>query len=408
MANVTLFRPLSSNAPQHENRFTWAFLVALNYDPFLRSFFRGLVEARLSSRAPEYCNPWEFAEVLSQKKSIASSTSRLVSVLLTDKVIENLQVKWSDRDAVYDGVIEYQDGLTLIIENKLSHETLWEEQLCPSRSSYGGDREDVELCSPAICLEWSEILEGILNYADSGMAPYSSRSICYDFLSFVEELHPTLSPYRTFKICGNRLPSLNRRSAQLLNALAKKLNLESRNDEYLFRPNKIAERICIWVEPDLELKVGLWPADTVSQANRFFSSVDKRTFLSLNNWKVEPNLHFSYMSRHLIWAETTTSIADYFDYFSDGNFGQMDRAKLIPLAGEWKAMGLITCEDQEEIKDQFNSTRRETLNVIPGFSVSRAWKLDDVIDLEERCELETCIIDSLATLLTSWGETLDS
>ena len=86
----------------------------------------------------------------------------------------------------------------------------------------------------------------------------------------------------------------------------------------------------------------------------------------------------------------------------------MGKQKLSPLAKQWKTMGLISSKDRSEIDSQFNSTLRKTLNVIPGFSVSKVWKLEEVIDLEERCELVECIIDSLDVPLTSWGETLAS
>ena len=46
MARANLFNPFSS--PEYENRLTWAFLVALNYDPLLQNFFRGLVEVKLN------------------------------------------------------------------------------------------------------------------------------------------------------------------------------------------------------------------------------------------------------------------------------------------------------------------------------------------------------------------------
>ena len=184
--------------------------------------------------------------------------------------------------------------------------------------------------------------------------------------------------------------------------------LESRDDWYLFRPSKIAERVGVWAEPDTTLKVNLWPADTVRQARRFYEEVDRTAFLGLGGWEVGPNLHFSFMNTHLIWAETTWAIARYFGYFADGQlqmYGQMNEARLVPLAEQWEDEGLITREDRGKIEGQFNSTKRETLNVIPGFSVSRVWNLDTVIELEENGELEADIINTLATPLKSWGET---
>ena len=354
--------------------------------------------------AREQSSFWKPGRVSTQTKGIDSSTSRLVSVLLTDETIEETLVEWSKREAVYDGVIEYPDGLTLMVENKLSHGNVWQEQLSPARSSFSGNVDDVLLHDVAICLEWSEIFEGVLRYYDSGIAAFSSREISRDLLSFVEEFHPGLTPYRTFRLCGNRPQALDRRTIRLLDALAGRVGLESRDDEYLFRPERIAERIAIWFEPEATLKVGLWPADTVSQARRFYKGADRATFLGVDGWEVEPNLHFSYMNTHLIWAETNCAPDRYFDYFADGQlYGQMDEARLIPLAQRWANEGFVTREDQSKIKNQFTSTKRKTLNVIPGFSLSREWNLNTVIGLEDR-ENSMHILLMRSRLLSTAGE----
>ena len=190
MARANLLRPFGSLS-QNENRLTWAFLVALKYDPFLQNYLRELGVSKLPLKAREHSNSWETARVSTQTKGIDSSTRRLVSILLTDEIIDDIPVDWSDRDAVYDGVIEYPNGLTLIVENKPSSGNVWPEQLRPSRNSFVGDIENVRLHHSAICLEWSEVLEGVLKYADSGIAPFSSRKILRDLLSFVEEFHPS-------------------------------------------------------------------------------------------------------------------------------------------------------------------------------------------------------------------------
>ena len=407
MANIRLLNPLGSQLPSHENRLTWAFLVVLRYDPLLQNFLRRFVEKELPERGRDHSSLWNLARVSSQTKWIDSSTSRLVSVLLTDKTLENIRVEWSDRDAIYDGVIEYSDGLTFIVENKLSHENVRQGQLCPSRRSVSGQIDDIELYQFAVCLEWSEIMEGVLNYTDSGIASYSSYEISQDLLSFVEEHHPDLTPYRTFKLCGNRPKALERRSTRLVDALANRAKLENREGWYLFRPNKIAERIGLWFESNSVLTVNLWPADTVSQARRFFEKVDRARFLGLDqvDWQIKPNLHFSYMNRHLFRTRTTWVSDKYFDYFQGGNsYGKMNDESLIPLAEQWEDHGLITHDDRMKIQDQFDSTRRETLNVIPGFSLSRVWDLNTLSELEENDELEEQILDSLRAPLDCWGE----
>ncbi len=415
MERANLFNPFCTLPLEHENRLTWAFLVALKCDPLLQNFLRELVERNSSNqgcllKSESIRSIWEPARVSTQTKGIDSKTRRLVSVLLTDGGIESTKVGWSDRDAVYDGVIEYPNGLTFIVENKPSHGDVWQEQLSPSRSSYSGNFCDVCLHELAICLEWSEILEGVVKYVDSGTAAFSSREICRDFLSFVKKYHPSLTPYRTLKLCGNRPQALQRWAIWLLKALAAARGLECRDDEYLFRPGKIAERIAlsVVVEPELALKVSLWPADTVNQARRFYNEADKTKFLGLDEWEIRPNLHFSYVNTHLIWAESSWENDRYFDYFfgNQQSYGQMNHEKLAPLAEKWENEGLITSVDRTDIEYQFNSTKRETLNVIPGFSVCRVWKLNTATDLEERGQLESHIIGALAAPLDSWGETL--
>ena len=217
----------------------------------------------------------------------------------------------------------------------------------------------------------------------------------------------SLTPYRTFSLCGNRLPALRRRSVRLVDALASRAGLEIRDNWDLFRPQKIAERIRISVEPEPMLTVNLWPADTVRQARHFYEMVDRTAFLGLDDWKVGPNLHFSYMNQHQVWAETRWANSTYFDYFEDGQvYGQMDQARLVPLAEQWESQGLITQDDLDNIEYQFKSTKRKTLNVIPGFSVSRVWNLNAVIGMEQRGELEASVVDALATPLSTWGEAL--
>ena len=424
MDRVNLFNPFDSLSRRHEDRLTWAFLVFLRYDSFLQNFLRELIESRLPPELRHYNNTWEPVNVSTQTKWIESSTSPFVSVLLTDSLIqETIRVEWSDRDPIYDGIIEYPDRLTLIIENKLAHGDVWRKQLSPNLNSLRGDINDIRLHDSAVCLEWSEVLEWVVNYADSNLACFCARGIARDFLSFVENVHPKLTPYRTFKLCGERPEALRRRKNILVYDLVKKLRLESREDNtgaYLFRSDKIAERIMIHVESE-KLKVELAPADTVDQARRFFDAVgkDKEAFLALqesDDWKVRPNLHFSFASKHLIWAETTWETLDYFDYFADGYrslYGKMDRDKLLRLVKKWERKHLIRSADREKIEAEFNNTKRQSLNVVPGFLVYREWDLDTVIKLEEQEEeeleeegLKELIIDALAAPLATWGETL--
>lgn len=415
MDRLNLFNPFESRPDQHEDRLTWAFLVALKYDPSLQNFLRERVESCMPAEPRKYSAVWESAHVSTQTQWI-EDTNHLVSVLLTDTAIhEKIKVQWSDRQAKYDGVIRYPDGLTLIVENKLFREDVWEEQLSPSRDSCRGEIADITLHDSAICLEWAEVLEGVLKYSDSDLASFGSREIARDFLSFVEANHPGLTPYRRFKLCGDRFEALERRTDSLLAKLASETNLEKRrsgNHGYLDRPGMIAERVFISVPRSmpLKLRVDLYPADTVAQARDFFRNADKEAFLSLNEsdaWNVEPNLHFSFISRHLIWGETELDTRDYLNFFSKSStYGQKKKDELLRLSNQWARKGVISSEDCDKIKDEFSTTERSYLNVVPGFSVYREWDLDTVIELEDRKELESSITEALLRPLNTWGEEL--
>ena len=350
--------------------------MVLKCDPSLQNFLRELVESRLPPELRKHGNTWETANVSTQTTWIESSTIPLVSILLTDAPIQKeIRVQWSDRpDPRYDGVIEYPNCMTLIIENKPNHCDVWEDQLSPNRDSFAYEIDDDTLHGSAVCLEWPEVLEGVLNYVNSDIAPFSSREIVRDFLSFVEEYHPKLTPYRTFELCGERSEALQRRTSRLLDNLAKKVDkedVESR-DGYLFRPGKIAERVFISISKSKpwKLQVALHPANTVTQARHFYKAVDREAFLSLEEWKVEPDLHFfSWPPSNWNWigAKTAWETRDYLDYFSDqSSYGRMDRDRLLSLAEQWECKGLITSEDLDEIRDLFRNTNIQSLNVVPG------------------------------------------
>ena len=416
MDRVNLFNPFGPR-PDFEDRLTWAFLVTLKYDPFLQNFLRELVESRLPLKPREDGNIWEPTRVSTQTKWIESSPILLVSVLLTDKCMqEKIKIGWSDREPRYDGVIDYPNGMTLVIENKPHHGNVWEGQLCPSKASFPDGIDDVTLHDSAICLEWSEVLEGVLRYTNSPMPSFSNREIARDFLSFVEEIHPMLTPYRTFGLCGERSEALERRITRLVDEIAELSGVEN-GGGYLYRPGKIAQRIHFWVHtPEGEpwrLRVGLWPASTATQANAFYKAIQKGNnkgeFLSLNGqeeWQVDPNLNFSFRGTKLLWVSSPGGTADYLDYFFSGErpYGRKQWNELVPLIQQWGHQGIIGPEDQDRIEHVRGN--RTTLDVNPEFFIYRDWDRDTVMRLEDQEQLPADIIDALIAPLKAWGETL--
>ena len=282
MDRVNLFNPFESKPPKHEDRLTWAFLVTLKYNPPLQTFLRDMVlseieGSELPSEIREVVNNWEPANISTQKKhiQIKSAPKLIISVLLTDDpIIEEIKVEWSDRNPKYDGIIEYPTGLILIIEDKPRHGDAWQEQLSPNITSFPTvDKDKTLLYNRAICLEWSKVLEGVLRFMNSKLAPFGSSEIASYFLRFVEDIHPNLTPYRTFRLCARRPAALDRRINKLCkDIVAIVMNIDSKeaNCGYdyggIYLRNQIAERIYFDCDDNQNLRVRLWPGNTVIQA----------------------------------------------------------------------------------------------------------------------------------------------
>ncbi|MBT5320094.1 MAG: hypothetical protein HOL45_09335, partial [Chloroflexi bacterium] len=275
MAQADLFSPFRRRSEQHEDRLTWGLMVALKYSPELQRFLRGIVLRDVPNGRWSSSAGWDPAVMATQTSSIGTGAEFVVSVLISDTSLATaVEVERADRTARYDGVVEYPDGLVLIIENKPRAADVWEGQLSPSKDLFDRLPDDVELFERAVSLEWAEVLEGFLNYAGSTVAPFAEQNIAGDFLSFVEDLHPSLSPYRTFELCGARSEALERRLEGLLESIGSAVGLgvgtRPGSGPYLQLPNDVVQRVCLSAHMSpgegegLILRQSIWPADTVT------------------------------------------------------------------------------------------------------------------------------------------------
>ena len=432
MERVNLFNPFLNKPIEHEDRLTWAFILMLKYNLPLQRFLREIV-LRETAENREIVHGWEPANLWTQAKNIQieSAPNLIISVLLTDSPTEEgIDVHWSDRNPKYDGVIEFPNELILIIENKLSHGKTWQEQLSPNIESFPSKlRADVKdsLHEQAVCLVWSEVLEGVLEFINSKFAPFGSSEIANDFLTFVEEIHPELTPYRTFSLCGVRPEALEKRIEKLHRDIVARVwntdRYESDCDfQYssIFRENGIAQRIYFDCENIQHLRVYLWPANTVTQARQlheFFIENGNAEFLNFANdtqWTIAPHLRFfSFNNVVNIAYYPDLSVDDYLSYFVDQNtIGQwryvtnQERGELTEFLDKLESDNLISEQKLGEIKENFFGGNITRMNVVPGFEIVREWSLEEIIQWEEDHELEDRMIEELNSLLDAWGEQL--
>ena len=116
-----------------------------------------------------------------------------------------------------------------------------------------------------------------------------------------------------------------------------------------------------------------------------------------------------------IQTEPDLPTADYLDYFADGNYIRQWRYKTNEGLGELTDFlyqlvndELISEQELENIKEDFFGGKFTHMRVAPGFAISRAWNLDDIIEWEqdETLSLEDIMIKELNDLLDAWGEKL--
>jgi hypothetical protein len=418
MDRLNLFNPFMNKPVEYEDQLTWAFLVALRYDPLLQRYLREMVVGKLPVGRVDNSWSWEPATIETQTTRIPGEASFIVSVVVSDEPLkESVPVEWVDRDARYDGLVHYPDGLVLIIENKPKKGDIWTDQLSPSIASRGDDIPPETLYERAISLSWPDILEGLLRYAGSSSASHAGRQMVSDFLQYVADKKPNLSPYRTFRLCDGREEALKKRIRELMVDLAGKTGFDAKEKggaAYLERPGKIAQEAHLAVtkkaDGDLEITQSLWPADTVGQAREFYKVVDAERFFGLkeHDWWVKPHLHFAFMGTQLLWPKTKLSLQTYFEWFRSqpGKYGMKpigEDRKLREL-DEWIEEELISMADKEEVSRKFLQTKRNHINVIPGFGVMHSWNLNKLIELEESGELVDRLLEKFDEALASWGE----
>src|SRR5690606_29440387 len=137
-------------------------------------------------------------------------------------------------------------------------------------------------------------------YAASPLASYTERTLAEDFLAFVEDVHPALNPYRTFKQCGTIQAALNKRIRRLLETIGRALSYDvgtrPGGAPYLHLPTNAVRELHIRTcpgpaseQPPMLLEESIYPADTVGQAREFFQRVDREAFLALEShgWEIQ-------------------------------------------------------------------------------------------------------------------------
>ena len=211
MDRLNYFNPYDSKASSHEDQLTRAYLVLLKHSS--HALFTFIDYARCNQKTSGDEKPISIIDLLdqdwdfeTQKGNPVIDTNFLLSVLITDSQIETADsnVKSSERNARYDGVITFGTSLTIIIENKPRSSNVWFGQLNPSRQNLA---DDTVVCRHPIVLEWKEIITQLNHLLHLPTISGNEKIMIEDFLSFVDDSFPFLNPFDGLHQC-KRNPEL--------------------------------------------------------------------------------------------------------------------------------------------------------------------------------------------------------
>ncbi len=220
-----------------------------------------------------------------------------------------------------------------------------------------------------------------------------------------------LTPYRTFRLCNGDI-ALDRRINLLLNEIVGHVNETERKNNCLYRPNTIAEYICIWPTAKQNLlTVRLWPGVKVEQARRFFNNANQDQFMDLGNhgWKIVPNLRIS-RAWPICETKTNKECEDYWEYFAENQcqIGQHNADGFMNIVNQWQQIPppLLTEDDMRKVNDVIENEYNQ-MNISPGFELSYDCCLDTIIEWENKGSLVDKFIDAINEVLQVWGEPIE-
>lgn len=411
MKHLNYFAPYESLSPNHEDQLTRAFLVVLRLIPLVQVAFLDLIREDQVARSSKEIIPTLSAvrsnmEIETQVAKIRQPTGTLVSVLLTnERWNPSESVKISSRRARYDGVIYFEPDWIVSIENKPWSENIWGEQLNPSCSS----NSEVEVSPTPIILTWDCILTRLANIRRRNMLGWAESGLVDDFFEFVDANFKFLNPYSSFEVCKGDEDLIAKRCSSILEELAPgNVRYHKGFADYISMESGAARRVFLYPGKGAIL-LGFWPGDTVAQSREFFAAVKTDSFLQLaqSGWIIEPNLHFAYRADNLVRTRSKLSLQEYCEFWkhNQDKIRQFKRNEFEKLFQELRNEGLISDENMSELTKQFLESKRDRVNVCPGFELTFKWLMNSAERIDAMGNFSHEVKVKMQEAMHSWGQT---
>jgi hypothetical protein len=160
-----------------------------------------------------------------------------------------------------------------------------------------------------------------------------------------------------------------------------------------------------------KITTDVYPGNLMSQAREFFRRVSKREFFELEEtgWRIRPYLYFGYRGVEVCRASgNKLSLQEYFDYWAGEEIQQVrrDLNGFEELFRRLLAQSLLSEEGVLCLHKGFTQTRRDHINVCPGFEVSFPWRRSDANKLDREGRFVEAVRTKVNEALATWGQSL--
>ena len=402
----------------------------IRMSPIIRAAFLDLVRDKQEQPIPALTTLRERKCVVqTQVGTLVAQEGRLVAIGITAEGKDvNADIQRKDRGAIYDGVVTFiapenrqqhqQESLTLTIESKRGSEVgAW--QLMPSTASLGEEGQ-IKEDSRAVILAWRDIVSTLTDLELRGLVSPAERVVIRDFIYYVAAYHLELNPFEHFAVCRDDLYLLNRRCETILRKIDP---TESRHGSSPIIAVEFPsfKQIWLWAEQDhagsWQIKLGLYPGDTMTQARKFWPKVGADRLLTLlvqdKDWRLKPNLHFSYIRRHLSTKPTTSLGVDV--YIELWKSGEMEIVSLYrddadSYRHNWDFLvskGLVSPDDVEPLEEETTLTNRHRISMSPGLGISYTWSAKRAAQLDRDGAFVREVKERIREAAETWGEVPD-
>ena len=158
------------------------------------------------------------------------------------------------------------------------------------------------------------------------------------------------------------------------------------------------------------IAICIYPGNTMCQARTFFKRAVRQEFLDLirNGWKIQPSLALNYRSGFLQTHGNKLSVGQYFDFWASGEISQIRRESngFESFSQQLHAHRLINATDQRQINREFIESKRDFMNICPGFELVFAWRRAEANRLDRGPQFVEAVRDRTSEALRTWGQTL--